>query len=255
MLTDEEKQDRKNARKNAKEEFSKGQVNEVNQIFSDIAENPEKLSVDLAIEIYNKYFFKKDQIVSIYFSKLKQLHTWVEIFKLSGEADDSKDLAREHIKRVETNNHEWIGLYESEKDQVIREICIGKVSKNCHSLNDWIEVYEISSYGTEISKKALFNMKRHAKTHDDWRRVFKLAPFDTSTKNLALEMMIETAVPIQKKEEKKIVHGELQPDLNTEWKEEYEHIGDLYATHKDLALINRYITADAQKKVEKSDKI
>ncbi|MCV6608175.1 MAG: hypothetical protein OIF32_08185 [Campylobacterales bacterium] len=225
------------------EELSRSKMNEVNQLFDDIAENPEKLTMDLAIDIYNNYYFKRDQIISIYFGRIKNLDMWMSIYKMAKENEDIRPFSLESIKGLTSSSEDWINLFESEKDEEILKIAVNKVGENSNNLDDWINVYQLSSYGTEISSNALINMRKHAKSHQDWKRIYDITPFDSKAKNFALEQLMLTAVDkeeqeIQEEDDKKKSHED------TNWGKEYERIDDFHAGHKDLALINKYIFAD-----------
>ncbi len=238
--------DEEENKKTKEEEVNRSKVTEVNQLFDDIAENPEKLTLELALEIYDKYYFKRDQITSIFFNKIKFLSPWVQIYKTSKDTDDIKPYALESIKKITTSSEEWIALYESEKDEELQKIAVNKVGQNSNSLDDWIEVYKLSSYGTEISKNAVINMRKYAKTHEDWRRIYEITPFDSKARNYALERLMMTAHPKTETEEQD-THSEEGAIFKSDWSKEYENINDFYAQHKDLALINRYILANSTK--------
>jgi hypothetical protein len=243
MITEAERESRKKVLEERTTELTRSAINEANQILDDIAENPEKLTYVLATEFFNRFTFKQDHIIKVYFNYIKDLTTWMQIYRTSKDADSSKNFALKNLKLTQASTEDWIALFESEKDEDILQIAVNKVSENSSSIEDWIEAYKLSSYGTEISKNSLINMKKYAKTHKDWRIIYEVSPFDSKTKNMALEKLMETAQPLEE-EEKKNINQKKENMLEMDWKGEYDKVEDFYAKHKDLALINKYIFSD-----------
>lgn len=219
---------------------------DVNNLFNEIAESPEKLTTDVAIEIYNEYQYKRNQIFAIFFSKLSTLDEWLDIYRVSAEDALSKQLAKQNIKKCKADNKTWIDLFETEKDQFIERVAIVKLKENCKTLEDWLEIYDMSAYGFETNDLALMKMREVSESYDDWKIVYERAPFGTKTQAIALENLMLTARQRQKEEIDKSEQLRVQnKKSSSDWYEDYKREEDFYSHRRDDAIVNMYLSSDS----------
>lgn len=214
---------------------------DVNSTMNEIAESPEKLTKEIAINIYNNFPNKRPQIYGLYFVNLKSLDEWLAIYRLSGDKDLSKHLAKKNLETTDADMQDWIILFEGERDDFLQELANKKIRKSCQNFTDALRLYEISSYGFEIKDFAMSKLRENAKSLEEWKTLYALAPFDSQTKTIALQNMLLLAKPKEKNAQepiKSIVQSKAY------WLDEYKNQTDIYSSHKDNALINAYITAN-----------
>ncbi|MGP1561142.1 MAG: hypothetical protein ACTTIC_03540 [Helicobacteraceae bacterium] len=218
---------------------------DVASILNEIAESPEKLTSEIALHIYNNHPKRRKQICAIFFAKLKTMEEWLEIYHMSGEKDDSKDLASQMLEKSSSTNKRWIELYQTEKDDFIKILSVKKVRENSKDLNDWIEVYKLCPYGFKLKDIALAKMREKSKTYEQWRDVYRISPFGSATNQIALEQIMLHAEPKDPNAAPTQPPPRRPVKTQQEWLKDYEQDGDLYSSSKDNALINSFVALNA----------
>jgi len=212
-------------------------------LFNEIVESPEKLTTENALNIYNHYPARRSQIYAIFFSKIKKMEDWLEIYQVSKDNDESKVLAKKKLRQSSSSSKNWIEIYQTHKSDFIKNLSVVKIKENSKNLDDWIEVYKSCSYGFELKNIALFKMRENSKTFEDWLKVYKITPFGSNTKSMALEKILMKAKP-KEESSQQTPKFTINQKTHKEWLEEYENTKDIYSPNKDRALVNSFLSLE-----------
>lgn len=214
---------------------------DVASVFNEIAESPEKLDVELAIDIYNHYPKHRNQIYGIFFAEIEDFEAWLEIYRLSDEYDFTLELAKKNLAKCVVSNLEWVLLYETTEDEFLQNLSMRKIKKQAKTFEQWKEIYDNSSYGFDIKKLAIVKMREACQSHNDWLSLYESSPFDTRTNSSALENVLLSA---KEKLQDDVVEQEQTQILDSaqKWKEIYDDEEDLYSKRKDDALLHMYMS-------------
>ncbi|MDR1912825.1 MAG: hypothetical protein LBQ52_10845 [Helicobacteraceae bacterium] len=213
---------------------------------------PEKLEPIEATRYYNSYQDRRDEIYSVYFSRLNRMEEWLEIYCVAQEKTPAKELAFAKLSALDLDLYGWAALYEARfDDKRIVDLCESRIASiAAGNFSKWKESYDLAPYGSNLQKETMRQMRALAKSYEELQDIYDRGEIGSPEQIAAVQDMalldrpdgVERTDAIA--DEKEMIKRAVQRTVK-EWRAEYEKY-DLYDPRNEMAAINIFLSANSR---------
>ncbi|GHS87053.1 hypothetical protein FACS189487_02460 [Campylobacterota bacterium] len=211
---------------------------------------PMHLTPAEAVWYYNYMERRRGEVYQMCFARLKSMDEWLEVYTAAQNGTAARELAIEKLTQLKLSSSQCVGLYEAQRsDEKIAELCTARFEEIAGGdIVKWRDLFDLSTYGSNLRTIALNKMRLSAQTIEDWQSIYDRTDIGSrhqidALQNIWLLFRSDSIARVTEEGAGAELVSRAVTKTAKEWRKECGKY-DIYDPASEIAAINIYIAAD-----------